>query len=234
ETVLDRAREPRLRREPVVDGHHDTADFTTEQTTELVVGVEITGRPAAAVKPHEHGEIARVGRPVHAQRQMGRRGRDVGILNRVHRMLLDPRSRCHRVHTRAAFRDREFGPGVEPRLRDELQHRLGARIERHVTSSCPVKLAANARNARPRCETACFSAAVISANVRPPPSAGTNTGSYPKPCFPWAEMAIVPSTRPDRITSRPSGQRAMATVSKRAARSDAVLSARSNLATLSA
>ena len=36
---------------------------------------------------------------------------------------------------------------------------------------------ARARKARPRWETACFSSAVISANVRPSPSAGTNNGS---------------------------------------------------------
>ena len=36
---------------------------------------------------------------------------------------------------------------------------------------------ARVRNARPRCESACFSSAVISAKVRPSPSSGTNTGS---------------------------------------------------------
>ena len=35
----------------------------------------------------------------------------------------------------------------------------------------------SARKARPRCESPCFSAAVISANVRPSPSSGTKTGS---------------------------------------------------------
>src|SRR6185295_11706588 len=56
---------------------------------------------------------------------------------------------------------------------------------------------ARVRNARPRCESACFSAGSISANVRPSPSVGTNTGSYPNPCSPRGASAITPSTSPN-------------------------------------
>ena len=37
--------------------------------------------------------------------------------------------------------------------------------------------ASSALNARPRCDRACFSSSVISANVRPSPASGTNTRS---------------------------------------------------------
>ena len=43
----------------------------------------------------------------------------------------------------------------------------------HRAASC----ASNALNARPRWDRACFSSSLISANVRPSPSAGTNTAS---------------------------------------------------------
>ena len=77
--------------------------------------------------------------------------------------------------------------------------------------------AARARNALPRCEMACLSSEDISANVSPPPSAGTKTGSYPKPPLPWARRAMVPSTTPSAHSSVPSGNATRATVRKRAA-----------------
>src|SRR5262249_32943374 len=79
---------------------------------------------------------------------------------------------------------------------------------------------ARVRNARPRCDTRFFSAGAISANVRPSPSCGTNTGSYPKPPLPLLSAVITPSTAPVATTSRPSGQRTRATVTNLAARSE--------------
>ena len=65
--------------------------------------------------------------------------------------------------------------------------------------------ATRARSARPRWEIACFSSALISAKVRPSPSWGTKTGSYPNPPLPAGVAAMRPSTSPRTTRSRPSG-----------------------------
>ncbi len=52
------------------------------------------------------------------------------------------------------------------------------------------RMSTSARRARPRWLNSCFSATDISANVRPSPSAGTNTESYPNPFFPRADSAM--------------------------------------------
>ncbi len=57
------------------------------------------------------------------------------------------------------------------RLRRARQRPPG--LAGHRAASRP----SSALNARPRCDMACFSASVISANVRPSPSSGTNTAS---------------------------------------------------------
>ena len=74
---------------------------------------------------------------------------------------------------------------VEPvldRVVLEIGHEPGDVDDRHYCSALsaprrPLSPSARVRNARPRCETRCFSAADISANVRPSPSSGTKTGS---------------------------------------------------------
>jgi probable blue pigment (indigoidine) exporter len=66
--------------------------------------------------------------------------------------------------------------------------------------------ARRARKARARWLMACFSSGVISAKVRPSPSVGTTSGSYPKPPVPRGSAATVPSTTPRTTASRPSGQ----------------------------
>ena len=60
---------------------------------------------------------------------------------------------------------------------DEVDRPLADRPPRLVTLSSPLSAASRLRNARPRWDTAFFSASVISANVRPSPSSGTNTAS---------------------------------------------------------
>ena len=68
----------------------------------------------------------------------------------------------------------------------EIRHEAGNVDDRQVVTSPSLQrsvcrtawsLSTRVRNAAPRCERACFSAAVISANVRPPAPSGTNTGS---------------------------------------------------------
>lgn len=53
------------------------------------------------------------------------------------------------------------------------RRQVGSQISGEVSANNRAK----ARNARPRCDNASFSDAVISANVRPPPISGSNTGS---------------------------------------------------------
>ena len=50
-------------------------------------------------------------------------------------------------------------------------------LSRYAGPPCSASRRARARKARPRCDTASFSAGVISAKVRPSPPAGSNTGS---------------------------------------------------------
>ena len=57
------------------------------------------------------------------------------------------------------------------RLRGPRQRSPGTDGHRAASS------ASNALNARPRCDSACLSSSVISANVRPSPSSGTNRAS---------------------------------------------------------
>ena len=81
-----------------------------------------------------------------------------------------------------------------------------------VVTVAPARRQQLTLNARPRWDTACLASSSISANVRPSPSSGTNTGSYPKPRPPRSLDAIVPSQTPSASTSRPSGQTTAATV----------------------
>ena len=62
--------------------------------------------------------------------------------------------------------------GDEPRDVDDCH-----RYPLHPSRRSPAGPSARVRNARPRCEMACFSAGAISAKLRPSPSVGTNTGS---------------------------------------------------------
>ena len=53
DAVVDRARELRLGREPVVDRHHDRVDRIAEQAAREVVRLERAGDPTAAVQPDD-------------------------------------------------------------------------------------------------------------------------------------------------------------------------------------
>ena len=131
-----------------------------------------------------------------------------------------------------------------PRRRRRGRRRLADRPPRLVTppwsgpASRGSSNAARARNARPRWQTACFSSAVISANVRPSPSAGTKTRVVAEaPRRRAASAAIVPvAPRPRRPPRGRRATRTSATVRKRARRSARARrrARRSSLATLSA
>ena len=89
---------------------------------------------------------------------------------------------------------------MRPRRAGQRSPRPG----RHRRASDVVR--SSALNARPRWDNACLASSPISANVRPSPSSGTNTGSYPNPRPPRSLDAIVPSQTPsasDLPTVRP-------------------------------
>jgi hypothetical protein len=105
--VLDRTGEARLRREPVVDGHHDAFELQRERTHNRLRTMGGTRDIAAAVNVIEARQpLAVAGRSVHGERDVGRtrgpghvqgrhRGRDVDIRIARQRKLVGTHQRQH-------------------------------------------------------------------------------------------------------------------------------------------
>ena len=179
--INHRGRERMFRRQAIVDRDEDRVDLLREHSCRVVVGLERAEHPPAAVEEHDDRLRSIPGRAVDANRDVAIRSRDHPILHRgeldearddgaVHQgtHVVRARLRCHRP---------------EPQGIEEFDHGLRLRVERHgrapydSVGAASRNRTASARNARPRCDSCCFSLSSISAKVRPPPPAGTKTGS---------------------------------------------------------
>ncbi len=131
--VADRGRPRRLRREPVVDAHHDGVRAGADRPALVVVGVDVADDEPAAVHEQHARQRAVPVRPVDARGDVAVRRRDHGVLG-----LLDPDDVLGPAHLDG--HEPERLPGLLRRSLahrrsvqrgERVQHGLDVGIERH-------------------------------------------------------------------------------------------------------
>ena len=126
DAVIERRGELRLRREAVVDRHHDRVDRFAQLPAQVVVGVEAAEDPSAAVEPHHDREVDRVRGPVHPHRDLAGRAGDRAGIHREQRIRRHHSDRA--VHLGAHLRRGRVRTEIQAGLLEQRQDRLGTRM----------------------------------------------------------------------------------------------------------